>query len=151
MLRDRLVRHPAYAGARVIGLFAAQPFEPHLDPLQHDSKRFCFPRVHQESLQFHWVGDFSTLAAERWNLREPALDPATLVPLEELDLLLVPGLAFSAAGARLGRGGGYYDRLLADPRLRCPRIGVCFADQVLEDLPLEAHDQPVDGLVTDLG
>ena len=67
-----------------------------------------------------------------------------------LDLVLVPGLAFDAAGGRLGRGGGFYDRLLAtrDPE-RTRLVGVGFTFQLLaEELPHAAHDVRLDGLIT---
>jgi len=74
------------------------------------------------------------------------------VPLHELTLILVPGLAFAASdGARLGRGGGYYDRLLARPEVRARRIGVAFEVQVLTTVPREEHDACVPELVTERG
>lgn len=68
-----------------------------------------------------------------------------------LDVVIVPGLAFTADGYRLGQGGGHYDRFL--PRLRpgCRTIGVCFAEQLVDRLPVEDHDVPVDVVVTDAG
>ncbi|MBV6501513.1 MAG: 5-formyltetrahydrofolate cyclo-ligase [Prosthecobacter sp.] len=69
----------------------------------------------------------------------------------ELDVILVPGLAFSARdGARLGRGGGYYDRLLAQPRMRARLVGVGFHMQLLPDVPCEPHDARIPDLVTEL-
>lgn len=67
------------------------------------------------------------------------------------DLVVVPGLAFTAAGHRLGQGGGWYDRFLSQVRADCTTIGVCFAEQILESLPIEAHDVAVDHVVTDRG
>ena len=63
--------------------------------------------------------------------------------------MLVPGLAFARDGARLGRGGGFYDRLLAGPQLRARRVGVCFEVQIVEAMPLEEHDQRVDEVLTE--
>ncbi len=73
------------------------------------------------------------------------VDPAML------DVVVLPGLAFAADGHRLGQGGGHYDRFL--PRLRpdCVTIGVCFAEQLADRLPVEAHDVRVDVVVTDAG
>lgn len=76
------------------------------------------------------------------------VEPGDLDPAR-LDVVLVPGLGFTADGRRLGQGGGHYDRFL--PRLddRCLTMGVCFAEQILDDLPTEAHDRRVDIVVTD--
>jgi len=76
------------------------------------------------------------------------VQPGDLDP-QALDVVVVPGLAFTPDGRRLGQGGGHYDRFL--PRLRpgCITIGACFAEQVVTDLPTEPHDRPVDHLATD--
>lgn len=62
---------------------------------------------------------------------------------------VIPGLAFDLHGYRLGRGGGFYDRLLADPAFRAYTCGLCFERQVLNNLPREPHDQPVMALATE--
>ena len=67
------------------------------------------------------------------------------------DLVVVPGLAFTSTGDRLGQGGGWYDRFLSQVRSGCTTVGVCFAEQVVDSLPLEAHDVAVDHVVTDQG
>jgi 5-formyltetrahydrofolate cyclo-ligase len=67
------------------------------------------------------------------------------------DLVIVPGLAFTAAGDRLGQGGGWYDRFLAGVRPECTSVGVCFVEQIVEALPVEPHDIVVDHVVTDAG
>lgn len=67
------------------------------------------------------------------------------------DVVVVPGLAFTAAGERLGQGGGWYDRYLAQVRADCTTIGVCFAEQILDTLPVEAHDVTMDHIVTERG
>ena len=63
----------------------------------------------------------------------------------EIDLALIPGRAFTMDGKRLGRGKGYYDRLL--PALSCPRIGVCFPFQIVDDIPCEPHDMLMDEII----
>lgn len=70
------------------------------------------------------------------------------VAADALDVVLVPGLAFTPDGRRLGRGGGHFDRFL--PRLRpdCLTIGVCFVEQLRDDLPTEPHDIAVDLVVS---
>jgi 5-formyltetrahydrofolate cyclo-ligase len=67
------------------------------------------------------------------------------------DLVVVPGLAFTAAGDRLGQGGGWYDRFLSGIRADCVTVGVCFAEQIVDELPVEAHDVRMDHVVTDSG
>jgi 5-formyltetrahydrofolate cyclo-ligase len=78
-------------------------------------------------------------------------DDASRIHIDRLDAVLAPGLAFDRSGARLGRGGGFYDRFLADPRLRAIRIGVCFEPQLVEAVPRDAHDAVMDLVVTPAG
>jgi 5-formyltetrahydrofolate cyclo-ligase len=73
----------------------------------------------------------------------PAIDPATI------DVVIVPGLAFTLDGRRLGQGGGFYDRFLPLLRDDCAIIGVCFAEQIVDDLAVEPHDRKVQFVVTD--
>lgn len=148
-IREQLAALEVYAWAGVVALFAAQASEPFLDPLlQEGSQRFCFPRVNGNTLEFYAVDHPGELVEGRWNLREPQPDTQRLISLEQIDLLLIPGLAFSPAGARLGRGGGFYDRVLASPKLRAHRVGICFQEQLFDELPLEAHDREVELVIS---
>lgn len=67
----------------------------------------------------------------------------------DLDFVCVPGVAFSVNGARLGYGGGYYDRLLADPAFRAFACGLAFDFQVVKDVPVSSLDRPVNAIVTE--
>jgi 5-formyltetrahydrofolate cyclo-ligase len=64
---------------------------------------------------------------------------------DEIELALIPGMAFDRAGHRLGRGKGYYDRLL--PRLKAQLLGICFPFQLLDEVPAESHDIPVGEII----
>ena len=82
---------------------------------------------------------------------EPTNDSALIVEVGAADFILVPGVAFDRAGARLGRGGGFYDRLLGEAALTARRVAVCFACQLVDRVPVEAHDALVDAIVTENG
>jgi len=85
------------------------------------------------------------------NVWEPVTDLRHAITPGELTLILVPGLAFSSGdGSRLGRGGGYYDRLLARPDVTAKRLGICFEAQVFPGIPCEAHDARVQALATEV-
>jgi 5-formyltetrahydrofolate cyclo-ligase len=146
---NQIRTRPFWSNARTVGLFYPLPDEPDLLGLMTDkNRRYVFPRILGESLVWHEVSDVDVLLPTQAlgvrQLREPREGP--LVSLAEIDLLLVPGLAFTAAGARLGRGGGYYDRVLAALGPSTVTSGVCFAFQILKTLPLEEHDLPVQHL-----
>jgi len=114
------------------------------------SKQVALARTGPErSLSFHYVSHFEgPWDTKPWGLREPPQTAPVWRPERET-LCLVPGLAFSATpgeGAfRLGRGGGYYDRWLAEYRTHALALGIGFSVQTVESLPQEPHDQPLDG------
>lgn len=107
-------------------------------------KRVCFPRVAPGGLSLHEVTGWSQLEPGAYGVPEPH-EAAPVVPPAMVDVALVPGLAFTRDGRRLGQGGGYYDRLL--PALGGASWGVCFSQQVEPELPHETHDRPVDRVV----
>ncbi len=98
-------------------------------------------------------------ALRLFEIRDPARDlqpgmlsipePAEHCPERspsEADWALIPGLGFDLQGFRLGRGAGHYDRLLPQLRADCPRWALALDPQWVEDLPVEPHDQPLDGV-----
>lgn len=86
------------------------------------------------------------LVEGHWGILEPS-SAARRVPAAEIDVWLVPGLAFTPAGARLGYGGGHYDRFLALARKDARRIAVAFPCQILPTVPAEPHDLRVDEIL----
>jgi 5-formyltetrahydrofolate cyclo-ligase len=70
-------------------------------------------------------------------------------PVEEIDMIVVPALAFDRAGNRLGRGGGFYDRFLDHEGVHAFTCGLAFGEQVVDELPAHGHDRAVHALVTD--
>jgi 5-formyltetrahydrofolate cyclo-ligase len=148
---DAIVRRSAWNQALTVCIFAPQPTEPNVELLwqRASGKRVCYPRVNGIDLDLIVVSGPNALSASRWQLREPLHDEAQIVAPHDVDLLLVPGLAFSRDGGRLGRGGGFYDRLLANPKVRASKIGVCFDVQIVDALPVEAHDEQVEEVITE--
>jgi len=129
-------------------LYAADPDEVMLDALlidRPDRWRILLPRVDDGAIVAVPHPPGAPLVAGHRGVREPTgapVDPAAL------DAVVVPGVAFTPEGARLGRGAGLYDRLL--PQLGATvRIGVCMERFVHDVLPLEPHDAAVDVVVTD--
>lgn len=152
-IRDHILRDPAWKTALVVAFFASQSSEPNLDPLWSSlgEKRAVYPRVNSDSMEFIELSSLQDLTVARWNLREPAVDQTRRVSPDEIDLIFVPGIAFTETGKRLGRGGGFYDRLFAQPELTAVKIGLCFDAQLLPELPSESHDRAVDHVITESG
>jgi 5-formyltetrahydrofolate cyclo-ligase len=113
------------------------------------------PRINRirRELEIFLVGDLQTDTAPGvWGIREPQPERCAPAELEKFDLILVPGVAFTAAGDRLGYGGGYYDRLLARwPHPRPRLVAAAFSVQIVPAIPTTVSDVPVDCLVTEDG
>ena len=90
----------------------------------------------------------SATIVNRYGILEPPSDALTLEPIA-VQLALVPGLLFTRSGARLGYGGGFYDRLL--PRLNCPLVGVTRDALIVEAVPQEAWDVPMTQIASESG
>lgn len=136
-----------------IALYAAQGFEVPLWSL-FEQARGCgivcgFPRVVRGSrvLEFRAIASRDELIVRGALKLEEPTEQAALCELDQLGAVIVPGVAFTTGGARLGRGGGYYDATLA--RSPALRIGVAFECCVVDDLPEAPDDQRVDVLVTE--
>lgn len=110
-----------------------------------EDKAVFTPRVKEQELEILPITAWEELQPGAFGILEPqAGAPATDL---HFDLILVPGLAFSPQGERLGYGKGFYDRLLK--RTQGLSMGLAFEEQVTSELPTESHDIPVDWLLTD--
>ncbi len=135
---------------RRIAVFAARPGEVDLLPLLDmlPDREWYFPLVHEgRTLSFHRVRHHGEFVTGCWDIREPGPGCPEL-HAGGMDLIVLPGAAFTRDGKRLGYGGGFYDTLLAGPAAGVPLAGVCFPCQLLDDLPMEAHDRQVDMVIT---
>lgn len=152
-LTHNILSLPAYTNAKTIMAYLAMPKEANLDALiQHAIEAgksvyvpICTTKTTMIAAKLASLDDVTTGVL---NIRIPKEGYETIEPTE-LDLILVPGVAFDEQCGRLGMGAGYYDRFLADvPKARC--IGVGWDIQVSEEsLPMNSYDKHLGGLVTD--
>jgi 5-formyltetrahydrofolate cyclo-ligase len=96
------------------------------------------------------LASFAELEIGHYGIREPKRESIRPVPGEEIDVILVPAVAFDRRGHRIGYGGGYYDRFLPEVP-RAVRIGAAFSCQIVPRVPEDPHDLPVDRIVTEDG
>ena len=137
-------------GLATIAVFAALPEEVDLADLvaRHPERCWVYPRICGDDLTFHAVTiPAAELTCGAFGIREPS---PTLAPVatDRIDAFLCPGLAFDAHGGRLGRGRGYYDRVLAGARPDALKIGVCFARQIVPDTFPQPHDVRMDKVIS---
>lgn len=147
---SRIGRLEAFAAARTVALFCALADEPETAEALarwRAVKRIVVPRVEGDVMRF-FEYDPRTLRPGAFGIAEPGPD-ARLCKPHEIDLMIVPGTAFTPSGRRCGRGRGYYDRYLSLPGVRAVKAGVCFAHQVVEEMPAEPHDVTMDMIITD--
>lgn len=143
---------PAFRRARTITAFASIEHEIDVGALAAQKPRVGWPRVERRdppTLAFHAVAGPAALTPDRWGIPTPPAE-APIVAAGEIELFLVPGLAFDGSGGRLGYGRGYYDTALASAP-QAWRVGVCHSFQLVDRVPHDAADQPVDVVVTPTG
>lgn len=150
-IQERFLAMAVYRDAGTLALYSPILNEVFTEEIFHcarrEGKKLAFPRVQGEDLVFVEVASRRELMPGSFGVLEPG--GQDLVPASELDVLLVPGVAFDLCGHRLGYGKGFYDRALG--RQGRPRqvIGLCYELQLVQRLPAEEHDVCLDLLVTE--
>lgn len=153
-LITRLSRLDWWKNSSSVLLYTPLPGEP--DPLgilhQHLEKEFLFPRIKGIDLElYRWTAESNWISGPSNfpDLKEPDPESWERSSVGKIDLALIPGLGFDTRGGRLGRGKGFYDRLLGDPLFRARKVAVAWEWQIVEAVPTEAHDVPMDLIVTE--
>jgi len=151
LIQERFLDSSVYRLAGSIGLYSPVLNEVQTELVARrcfaDVKRLAYPRVEGADLRFVEVFDSKEMAPGAFGILEPTGERS--MPFDELDLLVVPGVAFDLAGNRLGYGKGYYDRILARCLSGLERVGFAYEFQVVEQLPAAAHDCRLTRLVTE--
>ena len=100
-----------------------------------------------------WLQGLNELVVGKWRILEPPRErwgePGKAIQPEQIDMVIVPGVAFSRDGGRMGNGQGYYDRLLQRVRSDCPLVGLCYECQLFDNLTVGGHDIFMDKVVTE--
>ncbi len=143
-----LEAHPAFRAAHTILLYHSLPDEVDTHAFidrWSEAKQVLLPVVQGDGLLLRQYTGTNALATGRYGIGEPVGTDFT--DYAAIDLVIVPGVAFDRQGNRLGRGKGYYDRLL--PRLtQARKLGICFPYQLVNDIPTDAHDIRMDEIIT---
>ncbi|MCI2058764.1 MAG: 5-formyltetrahydrofolate cyclo-ligase [Oscillibacter sp.] len=148
-----ILKLPEYQSAGTVFCFATFGREINTHPILEDAlragKRLCVPLCTGMGLmELHIITSLSQLTPGSYNIPEPPAESPTVTP-DEVDFAVIPCLSCDHAGRRLGRGGGFYDRFLAD--YRSGAVMVCRERLIREELPVEPHDRPVHWVVTENG
>ncbi len=142
---EKLFTLPEFQNAERIGFFASEEFEVNTDELIKKSletgKKVFLPKVRNNTeLEFHEIKNLDELELGEYSIRAPKAE-APKIEISKIDLLVVPALAFTKTGDRLGRGGGFFDRVLQ--KFAGVSVGLAFDFQMLPELPIEEWDKKV--------
>ncbi len=144
-----------YARAQTLLLYMAMQTE--IDPAKiakaalASGKRVVYPRCAEGNSLELYIDDVSAFEKNSYGILEPVPGRARRVTADEIDMVIVPGMAFDKQKARLGHGAGYYDRLFDKLRPDTFKLGFAFSWQIVDKVPTEAHDISMDAVVTDEG
>ncbi|ANU11174.1 5-formyltetrahydrofolate cyclo-ligase [Planococcus antarcticus DSM 14505] len=152
---SRLLEDPVFVEADTIGMTLSA--FPEVDTFRlleicwAAGKKVATPKCHPASrgMDFRVIEHKDQLEVVYMKLQEPIVSTTTYVKPNAIDLLIVPGVVFSKQGFRIGFGGGYYDRFLAN--YTGATRSLAFDRQIAESIPVESHDLPVQGIYTESG
>jgi 5-formyltetrahydrofolate cyclo-ligase len=147
-LCDNILKNSAFQSAHTLLLYSPLPDEADvfalIDNAYNNGKCVLLPKVVGEDLELHIYKGVESLERGAFGILEPTGE--VFSDYDNVDAAIIPGMAFDRYGNRLGRGKGFYDRLL--PRLKNSyKIGVCFPFQYFDEIPCEAHDVRMDCVV----
>ncbi len=154
-LTQNIIKSDIWKQSDVVGITISNGFEwntkPIIETAWDEGKSICVPkcRPKERKLDFYRINTYEQLEVVYYNLLEPIPEETQKVAKRMIELLIVPGLLFDRSGFRIGFGGGYYDRFLSD--FPNNRISLASNTQIVEELPAEPLDIPVDRIITESG
>ncbi len=139
----KIQKHPFYIHANHIGIYHPIKKELNILSLTKDKKQFALPVVHEDDMHYHPYQLGADLVESALNIQEPTVDK---IVDDTLDLLIVPALAVTLDGDRLGYGKGFFDRFIEHhPTIKTLSVVIDF--QVIKTLPQMLHDQKIDQII----
>ncbi|QEO62836.1 5-formyltetrahydrofolate cyclo-ligase [Bacillus altitudinis] len=155
LLHEHVLKLSEWKQAKTIALTMSRgkeiPTMPLIEKAWEEGKTVCIPTCFPKTKEmvFYEYTPETKMTSSYFGLLEPDPLEATVVHKEAIDLIIVPGVCFDQRGYRIGFGGGYYDRYLAD--YHGVTIALCLSLQQTRHIPAEAHDIPVSMIVSEKG
>ncbi|AIY73510.1 5-formyltetrahydrofolate cyclo-ligase [Bacillus anthracis] len=144
-----------WAEAKIIGITLSMEHEvntyPIIEKAWEEGKKVVVPKCNKETrtMSFRQISNFDQLETVYMNLREPIPALTEEVNADEIDLQIVPGVAYTERGERIGYGGGYYDRYLVHHKGKT--LSLAYSFQMVEYIPVEPFDKNVEKIITEKG
>ena len=155
-IEERLFEFANFKEARVPLLYlnygGEVPSRTILKRCLEQNKIVVLPRFHKEKYRVTpmKVDDLEAdVKAGPRGIPEPDPNKCKMVPVDRLDIAIIPGVAFDEKGARIGSGFGYYDRLIPKLPITTRKVALAFEDQIVQQVPMQSHDKHVDIVITD--
>lgn len=155
LIMDKVISLPDFLKAKTILYFASFRSEvntlPQIEEAFRSGKRIVLPKVDNANkrLKLYEILNTDEIELGFWGIPEPEAIPERERDINEVDLVIMPGVAFDMQGTRLGYGAGYYDKLLSGLKRNIPLIAIAYEEQTVDSLPSEDHDIRIDMIVTD--
>ncbi len=126
---------------------------PIINALLDTGKTVALPVVNFDTMELILVriDSLDNLVECKYGIMEPVVTEDNTMEPDEFDLILAPGAVFDPRGYRIGYGGGFYDKMLSKLTTPTQVIGLAFSEQIIDEVPHESFDQPLDAIVTDEG
>lgn len=155
-IQTRLFALPEFVSAKTLACYVSFKSEVLTETMIRQSlflgKNVVVPitDLANKRLRLSRILDFpDDLAPGTWGILEPKPDRVKLIDLEEIDLVITPGVVFDESGCRIGYGGGFYDGLLKSLQKEKVSVALAFELQMVEEVPVDDRDEPVDIIVTE--
>lgn len=150
---NKVIQSDEYKKAKTIFIYAS--FEGEVDThriIKHalgNGKYICVPKIlsKKEGMKAVKIDSFKELKLSPYKILEPE-NFNKAIDEKEIDLILMPGVAFDRKGGRVGYGGGFYDRFLDKIKKDAFKIALAYDFQILEEVPMSEHDKKIDGIIT---
>lgn len=154
---QRVIQLPEYVHAKAMLVYVSRPAEVQTRPIIHrawaEGKQIAVPYCARNELELYCVDSMRDVAPGTLGILEPHDDVRSCaeraVDIGQIDLVVVPGVAFDPGGGRLGHGRGYYDRLLQRAPHETPLVGLAFESQIVSEVPMMEHDVFVHKVITE--
>lgn len=154
-ISDRLLSSISWKQANTIALTISRGREVDINRIilqaWKENKTVVIPKCDPQTkeMEFRRIMSFDQLEKVYFGLLEPKITETNAVNAKEIDLVIVPGICFDTSGYRIGYGGGFYDRFLMN--FKKETISLAFSCQIVDKIPKEAHDLPVDKIIMECG
>lgn len=149
---NNIIKTDEYKNSNVIGIYKSLLNEVNTDKLINYSlinkKIVCLPKVEGNNMNFYRINYINEpLVKSSFNVFEPLSKDVNRIDKDLIDLIIIPGICFDSNFNRLGFGKGYYDKYLENTNIK--KIGICFNEQITNDLPTNEYDEKMDIIITD--